>query len=167
MNSSGYLVFGIDNDDTSFPSDSVTSTVAYDDNQWHHFAAVKDGSSSITLYIDAISVGTPDTSPAADVSNDDTFYIGIDNGSSSGWVGFIDEIKVLRTARTADGIKADFLAGTPSRGTAASFGERNLGEVLSDGLGGYWKTTSPVTPNRLPTSPATIKPPQQKTTPRI
>ena len=114
MNSSGYLVFGIDNDDTSFPSDSVTSTVAYDDNQWHHFAAVKDGSSSITLYIDAISVGTPDTSPAADVSNDDTFYIGIDNGSSNGWVGFIDEIKVLRTARTADGIKADFLAGTPS-----------------------------------------------------
>ena len=139
MNSSGYLVFGIDNDDTSFPSDSVTSTVAYDDNQWHHFAAVKDGSSSITLYIDAISVGTPDTSPAADVSNDDTFYIGIDNGSSNGWVGFIDEIKVLRTARTADGIKADFLAGTPSRGTAASFGERNLGEVLSDGLVGYWK----------------------------
>src|SRR3990172_9040222 len=96
-----------------------------------------DGGYKITIYIDAISVGTPDTSPAADVSNDDTFYIGIDNGSSNGWVGFIDEIKVLRTARTADGIKADFLAGTPSRGTTASFGDSD--SFLSDGLVGYWK----------------------------
>jgi len=137
MDSSGFIRFGIDNDNTSFPSDSVTSTLAYEDNKWHHFAAVKDGSSSITLYIDAVAVGTPDVSPAADVSNDDTFYIGIYNGSSNGWSGFIDEVKVMRTARTATEIKADFTGETPSRGTSASFGPDQ--SYISSGLIGYWK----------------------------
>ncbi|KKQ25115.1 MAG: hypothetical protein US39_C0011G0021, partial [Microgenomates group bacterium GW2011_GWC1_37_12b] len=138
MNSSGFVVFGIDNDNGTFPSDSVTSTSAYDDNKWHHFAAVKDAATSMTLYIDGISVGTPDASPAADVSNDDTFYIGIYNGASDGWIGFIDEVKVLRTARTAAQIKADFTSETPSRGSSASFGGGSQA-YLSEGLVGYWR----------------------------
>lgn len=137
MNSDGQIVFGIDNDNGSFPSDSVTSSASYDDNAWHHFATVKDGATSMTLYIDAISVGTPDTSPASDVSNDDTFYIGSDNGTSNDWVGFIDEIKILRTARTAMEVKSDFLSETPNRGATASFSSDE--SYLSNGLVGYWK----------------------------
>jgi len=138
MNSSGQIRFGIDNDNSDFPSDFVASTAAYDDNKWHHFAAVKDGGTSITLYIDAVSVGTPDTSIQNDVSSDDTFYIGIYNGSTNGWSGFIDEVKVLRTARTAAQVKADYTGETPSRGTSASFGAGSQA-FLSDGLVGYWK----------------------------
>ncbi len=139
MNSSGFIRFGIDNDNTLFPSDSVTSTVAYDDNAWHQFAAVKDGGTSITLYIDGVSVGTPDSSIQNDVSNTDPFYIGsyFDVSASNGFSGFMDEIKVLRTARTAAEVKADYAGETPSRGASASFTPDQA--YISNGLVGYWK----------------------------
>jgi len=138
MNSSGQIRFGIDSDNTTFPLYSVTSANAYDDNNWHHVAAVKNGTSSMTLYIDAQSVGTTSiASTAAD--NGDSFYIGtyFDVSASNGWSGFIDEVKVLRIARTATEVKADYTGETPSRGTSASFGPDQ--SYLSNGLVGYWK----------------------------
>jgi hypothetical protein len=137
INSSGQVVFGIDNAN-SFPSDSVTSTSAYDDNKWHHVAAVKNGATSITLYIDALSVGTPDTSIQNDVSNNDSFYIGrYESDTSQDFNGFLDEVKILRSARTADQIKTDFLGETSSRGAGVSFGPDN--SWMSQGLVGFWK----------------------------
>ena len=136
MNSSGQIVFGIDNDNTSFPLYSVTSSGSYDDNKWHHIAAVKSGTSSMTLYIDGQSVGTTSIT-STDASNDDTFYIGIYNGASDGFLGFIDEVKIMRSARNASEVKSDFLGATPSRGTSASFGPNQ--SYLSEGLVGYWK----------------------------
>jgi hypothetical protein len=114
----------------------VTSTSVFDDNRWHHFSAVKSGTSSITLYIDALSVGTTSiASTAAD--NNDSFYIGrFESDTAQDFLGFIDEVKVLRTARTATEIKADFTGETPSRGTSASFGPDT--SFLSNGLVGYW-----------------------------
>src|SRR5690606_14196564 len=53
MDSDGDIVCAIDDDDTFDPDASVSSTDAnYDDNLWHHFECVKDGTSSLTLYID-------------------------------------------------------------------------------------------------------------------
>jgi len=136
MNSSGQIVFGIDDNNTGFPLYGITTSSSYDDNKWHYIAAVKDGTSTMTLYLDGQSAGTISiASTAAD--NDDAFYIGIYNAASDGFSGFIDEVKVLRTARTATEIKADFTGETPSRGTSASFGPDN--SFLSNGLVGYWK----------------------------
>ncbi len=136
MNSGGQIVFGVDNDNNNYPLYFVTSPASYDDNKWHHLAAVKSGTSSLTLYIDAQSVGTTSIT-STDASNNDTFYIGIYNGSSDGFTGFIDEVKIMRSARTAAQVKTDFLSETPSRGTSAALSPTQ--DWISNGLVGYWK----------------------------
>ena len=142
MESDGDITFGIDDDNSSFPEDSVTSTTAdYDDNRWHHFTAVKNGTTSISLYIDGILIGT-DSSIAATgtLANDDAFYLGIDgDGSSNDWLGFIDDFKIYPYVRSLPQIKRDFNGRAGSlRGTGAVLGSSNE-DRLSDGLLGYWK----------------------------
>ena len=138
MDSSGDLVFGIDDDNTSFPEDSVSTTTSnYDDNRWHHVAAVKDGISSMKLYIDGEYIGQDDTiSATGTLENNDIISIGtsMDGGA---WEGFIDEVKVYRYARSADEIKTDF-ADKSGSGATAVLGAQDQG-YLSDGLVGYWK----------------------------
>ena len=132
MESDGDITFGIDDDATSFPEDAATTTTAnYDDNQWHHFEAVKDGTTSITLYIDGVEVAS-DTSIAATgtLANSADFNI---STNSNGWDGFIDEVRVYSYARSADEIKVDYLDG------AVKIGAVNPEEALSNGLVGYWK----------------------------
>jgi len=141
IDSNGYVIFGVDDDLTWTPDDSVSTTAtAFDDNKWHHFAAVKTGTTSISLYVDGILYQT-DSSIAATgtLVNGDNFYIGIDgNGSSNGFSGFLDEIKIYTSsARTQAQINADKLGETPSRGTSTSFGPDQ--SYLSHGLVGYWK----------------------------
>ncbi len=141
IDSNGYVIFGIDDDSTFTPDDSAsTSTTAFDDNKWHHFAAVKTGTTSISIYVDGTLYQT-DSSIAATgtLVNSDTFYIGIDgDGSSNGFSGFIDEVKVYSTsARSATEIKSDINSETSSRGTSATFAPDN--SYLTNGLLGYWK----------------------------
>ncbi len=141
MDSSGYLVFGIDDDQTSFPEDSVsTTTTAFDDNKWHHFAAVKTGTTSITIYVDGRQYQSDSSiSATGTLANTDSFYVGIDgDGSSNGFSGFLDQIKVYNSARTAAEIKADILGGSTNRGLSASLGSGQQSS-LSSGLVGYWK----------------------------
>lgn len=116
IDSNGYLIFGIDSDSTWTPSDTAsTSTTAFDDNKWHMFSAIKNGTSSISLYVDGVLYQTDSSITSGSLANADTFYIGIDgNGSSNGYSGFLDEVRILRTAKTADQIKADYLAATQS-----------------------------------------------------
>jgi len=140
MDSNGYLIFGIDNDQTSFPSDSASTTPAsFDDNKWHHFAAVKSGTTSITIYVDGIAYQTDSAITSATLANSDTLYIGIDgDGSSNGFSGFVDEVKIYTSsARTQAEVFADVLGATKNRGTSAEFGDNK--RFLSDGLVGYWK----------------------------
>lgn len=141
MDSDGDMVFGIDDDGTWDTTDIVGDDQSknFDDNKWHHFAAQKDGTTGIYLYVDGNLIDS-DTSLAetGTLANAASFYIGIDaDGTSNGWSGFIDEVKVYRSLRTAAEIKADFIGETPSRGTATSFGPDT--SWISSGLIGYWK----------------------------
>src|SRR3989344_5646736 len=53
MESDGDITCGVDDDQTSFPEAQATSTAAaYDDNRWHQAVCVKNGSSTLSLYID-------------------------------------------------------------------------------------------------------------------
>lgn len=141
MESDGDITCGFDRDSTFSPEDAVTSTAAtYDDNRWHHVMCVKSGTASLTLYIDGVSVGTPDTSLAATgtYANADTFYVGIDgDGSSNAYTGYLDDIKVYAYARTAAQVMADFAGLGTVRGAAAAAGQ-GVRDTLSDGLIGYW-----------------------------
>jgi hypothetical protein len=136
----GKLSFGVDDANGGFADDEITSTSFLDDDHWYHVAAVKDGTTGIYLYIDTVleasdtSIGSTGT-----LANDDTFYIGDSNGSDDGdeLIGYVDEVKVYTsTARTADEVKADYLAHSPERGTAAKFGPDQ--SYLSDGLRAYY-----------------------------
>ncbi len=142
MNSTGQISFGIDSNNTSFPLYSVTSTPVYDDSKWHHFAAVKNGTTSISLYIDGTSAGTTAIT-STDASDNDSMFVGRDESNTSNdWLGYLDEIKVLRTARSSDEVKTDVVGGTGSRGSNASFGGSK--SFLTNGLMGYWKLESDV-----------------------
>ncbi len=142
MESDGDISFGVDDANDGFVDDNITSTAAtYDDNQWHHVSAVKDGTTGIYLYIDTVLVAS-DTSIGSigTLINDDTFYIGDSLGADGGdeYIGFLDEVKVYVTsARSATEVKSDFLQTNPDRGTTASFAPDN--SWLSNGLVGYWK----------------------------
>lgn len=131
MESDGDITFGIDDDGTSFPEDSVTSTAAtYDDNKWHYVVGVKDGNTSLRLYIDGVEVGTADTSISATgtLANADPFYIGIDeDGTSNAWLGQIDDVKVYNYARSPSQIVQDMNGGHPIGGSP-------VGSMI-----GYWK----------------------------
>ncbi len=125
MESDGDISFGIDDENTSFPEDSVTSTLAtYDDGSWHHFAAVKTGTSSLRLFLDGREVGTADTSISATgtLENNDTLYIGDSNGSngSDEFGGDLDDIKIYRSALTNNEIIIDM-----NYNSAASLGGVN------------------------------------------
>ena len=138
MNSDGKVVFGVDDDNSFGPDDSATSINAYDDNRWHHVTAVKTGTTSLALYIDAIKVAEDlAISATGTLVNDDSFLLGIDYAGNA-FTGFLDELKVYTTtARNEDEIKTDALGVTAGQGTAVSFGPDNSN--LSDGLVGYWK----------------------------
>lgn len=52
MNTSGNLCFAIDDDASWSPDDVACSTESYLDSKWHSVSAVKNGTSSIQLYVD-------------------------------------------------------------------------------------------------------------------
>ena len=141
MESDGDITFAIDDDATWTPDASVSSTAAtYDDNNWHHIAAVKTGTTKIELYIDGVRVGQNlAVSGVGDLTNSANFYVGIDgNGSSNPFTGFIDELKIYTTtAQTQAQINADSVRGSPATGASASFAPDQ--SWLSNGLVGYWK----------------------------
>lgn len=96
---------------------TITENGSYDDGNWHHLAAVKSGTSSIRIYIDGVEVGS-DTSIAATgtlTSDSAALTIGQYNVNSvpGGYVGFggyIDEVQIDNTARSADWVKAQYLS---------------------------------------------------------
>lgn len=140
LNSTGTITFAIDDDGSWTPDDAATSTSRYDDNTWHHLAAVKTGTTSIALFIDALQVAKiPAITATGDLTNSANFYVGIDSdGSSNGWLGYIDELKVvIASARTSDQVKADYQKGATSNGVAARFGPDTSN--LTNGLVGWWK----------------------------
>jgi hypothetical protein len=135
MESDGDITAGIDDDNSGFPEDFATSTSAtYDDNVWHHIAMVKDGTSTLKLYIDGNLIDTDsDIAANGTLANTDTLFIGIDgDGSSNAFEGNIDEVKVYPYAKNSEQIKLDFVRGT------AVLGESNNPRLAED-LVGYFK----------------------------
>jgi|GEM_PF-2197953 len=101
-NSSNYLCFGIDDDATFTPTDYACDTAARADNAWHHFAAVKNSTTGIYLYIDGLLVGSDESlgDPGSLSGSSPTLYLGIDSdGSSTPHKGGLDEIRISNTNR--------------------------------------------------------------------
>lgn len=147
MNTSGQICFGIDADATWTPTDSACSASSFADSSWHLAEGVKSGTSSITLYVDGVKVGE-NTSLGASTTlsgTSPTFYVGIDSdGSSGGWVGFIDDVKYYNAAQSASDAKNDYNAGKSAashlEGVGTGLGKsKESNDAFSKGLTGYWK----------------------------
>ena len=121
----------------------ATANNSISPNTWYHIAAVIDyANDNVNIYLNGIlqnSSGTVNfTNTATDNTASSYGSIGAeDDGSGNFFNGFMDEIKIYSSARTAAEVKADFTGETPSRGTSASFGPDQ--SFLSNGLVGYWK----------------------------
>ncbi|HLE48845.1 MAG TPA: DUF2341 domain-containing protein [Patescibacteria group bacterium] len=134
LNSAGQLIFAVDDDSSWGPDDSATSPNSYTDNTWHYFTAIKNGVSSISLYVDTVKVADDQSiSATGTLENTNLIYIGIDGDqSSSPWTGNLDEIKVYAYARSVNEIKSDYTRGQ------TAFGGGNL-QSLTNGLALHWK----------------------------
>jgi hypothetical protein len=84
---------------------SVYSTTAVDDGQWHHVAAVYDGS-TVTLYID----GQADTSytPSQTFNNSGTDLTIGGYGTERNFAGEMDDVRFWNDARTAQEIQDNY-----------------------------------------------------------
>lgn len=140
MDSDGDLYCGIDANNSGFPADVANSTDAnYDDSIWHHVVCTRDtGSKELRLYVDGELVNTKTNAVSNTLSNDDTFYVGIDgDGSSNPWRGFIDEVKVYDQAIQRTHVFSEHITRGSTTNISAQMGGDNLNS-LTDGLIGYW-----------------------------
>jgi len=111
MDDSGDMCFGIDDDATWDPDDSVcTSGIDYDDDEWHYVGGVKDGTTAIRLYVDGKEVASKVglTAIATLTSNSAPFTIASDEPTNgSYWDGQIDDVRISNRALTPEEIKSN------------------------------------------------------------
>ena len=115
MDDSGDFCFAIDDDSAWTPDDSACTTgIDFDDNLWHYVVGVKIGTTSVSLYVDGLNIGSVDSSIAATgtLANTASLYIGVDSdGSSNSWDGIIDEVQVKRHAELPTQIWENYKSG--------------------------------------------------------
>ena len=110
MDSDGDIVCGIGDGAAAFPEETIGGTLSknYDEDAWHHAVCVKLGTSSLRLYVDGKEIAS-DTSLAVadDMSNDGKLILGDANETdgTDEWLGDVDEVKIFRSALTADQVK--------------------------------------------------------------
>ncbi len=111
-------------------------------NEWTYLYLVSDNTSdAVHIYKNGELIDT-NSGTGAIVANSETLRIGSrGDGFGSGFVGFIDEVKIYPYARTLEQVRADFSGRGTVRGSSASVGSGPSSESrsLSDGLIAYWK----------------------------
>ncbi|HJZ04307.1 MAG TPA: LamG domain-containing protein, partial [Patescibacteria group bacterium] len=138
LNTSGYLCFGIDDDNFWTPDDVVCSnqngnTASYADSNWHHYEAVRD-TSAIYLYIDGAKIAEDLSLTALTSLNTNTgLFIGADSDNNEFWDGFLDEITIYGYARNGGQILTDYNA------LSSVLSGSQISDNLTNGLVGYWK----------------------------
>lgn len=116
LSSDGYL--NAELADSSGNTDNNSTTTAFDTGNWYHFSLVKDGSTSLSLYVNGAIV---DTDASIDVigstiSTQD-FQFGRDTYNANYFKGLLDEVRIYSYARTQSQLFEDINAGHPAIGT--------------------------------------------------
>lgn len=89
------------------------STQTFNDNQWHHVVASYDGSNDVTgikLYADGsqLAIGDSGNQILDTVKNSNPFNIGATNNGFDPFDGYIDEVRLSDTVRSADWIATEY-----------------------------------------------------------
>lgn len=142
MNTSGYICFGIDDDSSYGPDDSICGTTSYADNNWHHVEAVKTSTTTLTLFVDGRQDATGAIASATGSLNgtETPLYVGIDSsGGSGGWIGWINHVQYFANAHTLADAQTHYTGRGSVLGVSISFGDPGTNYALTRGLAGYWK----------------------------
>ncbi|MFJ3723529.1 DNRLRE domain-containing protein [Streptomyces sp. NPDC090045] len=115
MTNDGRLVYGVYTGATR----TVTTSAAYNDNQWHHVVA-SQGPGGMTLYVDGAQKGTLNVTTHENFSGywhagGDSLGGWPDRPSSEYWAGTLDETAVYPTVLSAAQVQHHYaLAGAPA-----------------------------------------------------
>lgn len=84
----------------NYPGDTKVNAAVTRDTNWHHVALVKQGTSN-AIYYDGTQVGSSWTFTDANwnATDSDTFYFGIQQGDTTDFTGWMDEIRISNSAR--------------------------------------------------------------------
>lgn len=113
VSTSGLLVCDVDDDTSSYPEDSVTTTIDYYDATWHHVVCMRDsGNTDLLLYVDGQLLSSDTTlSATGSLANTELLYVGDDDGdAANSFAGDIDEVRFYRAALSASQVKTEFNA---------------------------------------------------------
>jgi hypothetical protein len=143
MDPTGDLCFATDDDNAWTPDDAACTTgVDYDDSTWHHVVGVIDTTADRNkLYVDGILVSSVVLNSNSRSSNN-ALYVGMDrDGSTGGWDGQIDEVRIYNYALSNAQVAYHFNRSAPfawykldeCSGTAAN----NSAPLVSGGDAGY------------------------------
>lgn len=104
----------------------------FDDNSWHHYAFVSDGTNGIKFYFDGKLLGSNTLTGISFSSGAKNFNIGTwDLGASWDLTGSVDELKLYNSALTEDQVRIDMNAGSAVK---YSVGQDEAAD-LTDGAG--------------------------------
>ncbi|MEI6532916.1 MAG: LamG-like jellyroll fold domain-containing protein, partial [Candidatus Roizmanbacteria bacterium] len=112
----GKIIFGTGSGTGVFPIDSIGTyaPTRYDNNAWHYLTAIKNGSTSISLYIDGKLVDSKTSlTGTGSLANTGAIYIGDANNTNGTdeFLGSIDEMKIYRGALSSDEVLVDYNRG--------------------------------------------------------
>ena len=92
---------------------TVTSTNTYSDGNWHYAVATYDGSSTLRLYIDGVSVASKATSGAIPDTGTQPLRVGANSLSPNGYfTGAADEVRVWNRAVSSSEVSSQYSSGT-------------------------------------------------------
>jgi hypothetical protein len=81
----------------------VTSSVALNDDTWHHIAFVKNGT-NLYLYVDGVLSSTTPDLTSGTTANTDPLYLGSRSNASNWFKGEVDNLQIWNTARSCEEI---------------------------------------------------------------
>ncbi len=122
----------------------TVGTTTINDNKWH-FVEVVGNSSNIKVYLDGRTTAEISQS-ASTYTYTGILRVGAQGGDAGAtaaqyvFPGFIDDVKIYNYARSAAQVRSDFVARGDVKGiSTVAGGASPNGEILSNGLVGYWK----------------------------
>ncbi len=122
LDSQGQITFGVENAQQLGDGTEIRTAPAYDDGQWHHVSAVRDGG-MIRLYVDGVLEVEDTLMQGMDISNDSPLIVGNRHTLDFSSEGAIDELRYWSIARTEQQIQESY--------------SRLLNPPV-EGLVGYW-----------------------------
>ncbi len=94
---------------------TLITTNTYNDNQWHYYTYVKNGS-TLSVYVDGKFDKSGTDTTTTTTTTGGPVYLGARNGSSP-FTGQLDDFKIYNYARTPQQVVEDMNAGHPAGGS--------------------------------------------------